>query len=1053
MLKEYLYKIVDIANRGDAREESFYSAIEGLLKEYSNSVCKENLSITTLPKKTEAGCPDFRIWDGKQHITGYIEAKHPTITNLDSIETSEQLERYLETFPNLILTNFFEFRLYRNGKRIDEVTIARFFTLEKLNVIPKVENEDKFLALLDKFLSFSLPTIHDSKSLAFKLAKRTRFLRDEVIKHELKGEDIKPNGVLDFYEDFKKSLISNLSEEDFADLYSQTITYGLFAARTRTDQEFNRKLAYDMIPRSIGILRDIFWLISHPDLPKQMECIIDDISEIIANTDIESIFNEYYHEHRGKDPIIHFYETFLAEYDPKTREKRGVYYTPEAVVSYVVRSLNIILKEYFNIDDGFANDKVTILDPAAGTLSFIAEAVKLAIKECVKKYGDSEISNFIKKNILNNFHALELMVAPYVIGHIKMALLLEEFGFKFQDKERFKLYLTNSLDVREAKHPEIKVLKSFYEESSMAGNIKKEIPILIVIGNPPYSGHSTTPSDEYIDIKTNNENSKKKKVKTWIGNLIEDYKFVDGKPLGERNPKWLQDDYVKFIRFAQWKIDQSGEGIVGFITNHSYLDNPTFRGMRRSLMRSFDRLYVIDLHGNSLKKEKCPDGSKDENVFDIQQGVAISLFIKKKERDKECKFYHSEMWGLREQKYNRLFKEDFTSTKWKEIKPKSEFYLFIPRDEKLLKKYSKFQKITDIFNLNSVGIVTGNDKFTIDKDLEALKQRIRTFRTMKIDDETIIATFKLKNKPDEKFKENRLKIYRDPNWLYKLPEILYRPFEKRYIFYHERILERPRKEVMKHMLQENIGLIFHRREELDVPYSHFLVTKNIVEHGCLSTKTTCYLAPLFVYPEKNDNDVFGPRDISERVHNFKIHFYDKLTTYYPEKSTPEEIFYYIYAVLYSNIYRDKYADFLRIDFPKIPFTKDFELFQKMAGYGKRLVDLHLLQSHEIDPPIAKGPVIGTNKVEKILYDEEKQRVYWNDEQYFEIVPKDVWEYRIGGYQVCLKWLKDRKGKVMDSIRPFCWITTTIYKTIEIQKKIDEIYSDVERITIEFEKEL
>jgi len=346
LLKEYLKKIYEKGNQGDATEVSFYSALEYLLKEYANSIGCEDFSITTLPKRTEAGCPDFRIWDGKQHIIGYIEAKPPEKTNLDSEETSDQLKRYLETFPNLILTNFFEFRLYRDGKRIEEVTIASSFSLRKFGVVPPVENEDKFLNLMDKFFSFSLPKLHDAKSLAFELAKRTRFLRDEVIKLELKNEEAKTNGVLAFYEDFKKSLMRDLKEEDFADLYSQTITYGLFAARTRTEREFNRKLAYDMIPRSIGILRDIFWIISHPDLPEQMECIIDDISEVIANTDIKSIFRKYYHDHRGKDPVVHFYETFLVEYDPKTREKRGVYYTPEAVVSYVVRSLNIILKEH-----------------------------------------------------------------------------------------------------------------------------------------------------------------------------------------------------------------------------------------------------------------------------------------------------------------------------------------------------------------------------------------------------------------------------------------------------------------------------------------------------------------------------------------------------------------------------------------------------------------------------------------------------------------------------------------------------------------------------------
>ncbi|MGQ9570921.1 MAG: type ISP restriction/modification enzyme, partial [Thermodesulfovibrionales bacterium] len=373
----------------DAREESYYSILEGLLKEYAQSIGKEDIYITTLPKKTEAGNPDFRIWDGEQHIVGYIEAKQPATEYLDQIETTEQLKRYLNTFPNLILTNFFEFRLYRNGKLIDKVLIARPFIMPKLRTNSPVEKESKFLNLLDKFFSFSLPEVYNAETLAIELAKRTRFLKDEVVTQELKEEESAGKGFISgFYEAFRKYLISGLSKEEFADLYSQTVTYGLFAARTRSENDFNRKLAYDSIPHTIGILKDVFRFISLEDVPKQMEWIIDDISEILAVTDVKNILDRYFHEGKGKDPIFHFYETFLAKYDPQTREKKRCLLYPVPVVSYIVRSLHHILKEHFNRTDGFASETVTVLDPAAGTLTFMAEASKLAVEEFVSKYGE-----------------------------------------------------------------------------------------------------------------------------------------------------------------------------------------------------------------------------------------------------------------------------------------------------------------------------------------------------------------------------------------------------------------------------------------------------------------------------------------------------------------------------------------------------------------------------------------------------------------------------------------------------------------------------------------
>ena len=1046
MLKSYLKRIAKIANQGDAREESYYASLEELLGKLAQSFGKGKIHITTLPKSTEAGNPDFRVWDGKQHVVGYVEAKAPTVENLDSIEVSEQLKRYRGTFPNLILTNFFEFRLYRNGVLVEKALIARPFIVHKLKTIPPLEKESDFTKLMEAFYSFSLPKVYNAKNLAIELAKRTRFLKEEVIVEELAEEEKAGNGfILGFYDAFSQFLISGLSKEDFADLYSQTITYGLFAARMRAKNGFNRKLAYDNIPRTIGILRDVFRFVSLEDVPVQMEWIIDDIAEVLSVADVNKLLQEYFREGKGKDPVVHFYETFLAEYDPKTREKRGVYYTPEPVVSYIVRSLHHILKDRFGKADGMASNSVTVLDPASGTLTFLAEAAKLAVDEFASKYGEGDKEGFIKEHILKNFYAFELMMAPYAVGHLKMSFLLEELGYKLQKDDRFKLYLTSTLDMEDLEQTSLPGMASLSEESRLAGKVKKEQPILAILGNPPYSGHSAN-KGEWIDLLLKKGYTQKNGIKD------DGYYRVDGKPLQEKQTKWLQDDYVKFIRFGQWKIDQAGEGVLGFITNHSYLDNPTFRGMRESLMNSFNEIYLLDLHGNSLKKEKCPDGSKDENVFDIRQGTAIALFIKNRNNDKNRKVFHSELWGIRKEKYDWLTNNDTTTTKWQEIAPKSESYFFVPRDEKLLELYEKSLKITDIFPVNSVGVVTARDKFAIDFDKNVLKRRITMFRNQSMPDELIKQTFKLKDTSTFKLRKSRETLSKDKNWEQYFSEILYRPFDKRYIYYTDIVVERPLLKVMQHMIRDNFGLILPKRVETKIPWSHVLCANVLVEHVTVSLKTIDYIFPLYLYPDPDQNDLFSHlKESKERKPNINEKIFSALSETYKTKPKPEDIFYYIYAVFYSNTYRSKYAEFLKTDFPRVPFTKDERLFKKLSEYGKGLADLHLMRSPELDSPVIKFQGTGDKRVDKIKYDKKGESVYINKDQYFEGLGENIWEYRIGGYQVCDKWLKDRKGRILslNDVKHYCKVATAIKHTINIQKSIDEIYNEAEKKLIDF----
>ena len=1022
MLKTYLKEIYKIARKGDAREESFYKPLAALIESFAKSIHKSGISATISPQRTEAGNPDFRIWDDKQSIVGYIEAKRPDESDLNRIEESDQLQRYLAAFPNVILTNFFKFRLYRNAQLINEIQIARSFIATQLKVVPPVENEKKFYNLLRDFFSFSTARDYSPKTLAEALACRTHYLKDQVLLELLSNN----NRLTGFYQAFQQYLIAGLTKEDFADMYAQTVTYGLFAASTRHNGEFTRKAAFDNIPATIGILRDVFRFISLEEPSDQLSWIIDDISAVLSVANVKKILHRYFVEGRGSDPVVHFYETFLAQYDPNEREQRGVYYTPEDVVGYIVRSLDLILKQYFEKADGFACQNVTVLDPAAGTLTFLAEAAKTAVNEFSVNYGSGGKDQLIKNHILKNFYAFELMMAPYAVGHLKMGFLLEELGYKLHKDDRFKLYLTNTLELEDLAQSTLPGMSSLSEESHSAGKVKKEQPILVVLGNPPYSGHSANKGK-------------------WISKEIREYYEVDGKPLDEKNPKWLQNDYVKFIRFAQWKIDSAGEGVLGFITDHSYLDNPTFRGMRQSLMNSFDHIYILDLHGNSRKKEKCPDGSKDENVFDIQQGAAIIIAVKKPGIEK--KISHANLWGLREDKYIWLSKNDLSTTRWKKFLPKSEFYFFLPRDERLLEDFEKHIKIADVFPVNTIALFTARDNLTIQWNEADAWNTVLQFS--KMDADLARQAYGLgKDVRDWKVKlaqQDLLDSGLDKN---RIVPILYRPFDIRYTYYTGKSRGfhcMPRGEVFRHMMQENLALCVGRAGQVvgsERPWNIVLCAETITDLN-LFYRGGNVTFPLYLYP---DEDLYNGGEKYQRDVNINKSLLDKLTTTYGHKSSPEKILFYIYAVLYCNIYRNRYAEFLKSDFPRIPFPADAGLFSKMARYGGDLIELHLLKSKKLEKPVMKFHGRGDRRIEKLEYDSEKELVKINPEQYFGPLSDEIWEYQIGGYQVMEKWLKDRKGKCLDlkDIKHYCKMATALKQTMATQKKIDANYNTIEQ---------
>lgn len=604
----YLKSIQKNLQKGS--ERSHYPALKNLIDD-------RDRGIDAVIEETgnKAGVPDFTV-NRRELLVGYIEAKDIDL-DLDQVEKTEQLQRYREAFPNLILTNYLEFRWYVNGQpRLKEVLAEK--NEQKLTL----KSPDQVAALLEQFLNYSGEIISSPEQLAEQMARLTKAIRLAVTTAmELEAEKQQKSGELhQLKQGFSEVLLPDLNDSDFADMYAQTISYGLFAARVGhtqnpTADKFTRRTAGTYIPATNPFLKRLFNTIVETDALSQIDWAIDDLVQLLSQVDMGSILENF--GQQQEDPVVHFYETFLAAYNAKLRKSRGVYYTPESVVSFIVRSVDAILKEDFDLPLGLADTakdsktqqpRVQILDPATGTGTFLYAVIKQIYRNLADIGMASQWDSYVRENLLNRLFGFELLMAPYAIAHLKLGLQLQELGYKFTHKQRLGIYLTNTLD-EAMKKSDILFGQFVAQEANEASSIKRDAPVMVVLGNPPYAGHSANKSE-------------------WIAGLIKDYYFVDGKPLDEKNPKWLQDDYVKFIRFGQWRIDQTGSGILAFITNHGYLDNPTFRGMRQSLAKTFDKIYLLDLHGNSKKKEVAPDGSPDQNVFDIQQGVAVAIMVK-----------------------------------------------------------------------------------------------------------------------------------------------------------------------------------------------------------------------------------------------------------------------------------------------------------------------------------------------------------------------------------------------------------------------------------------
>ncbi|MFP5080494.1 type ISP restriction/modification enzyme [Pedobacter sp. JCM 36344] len=1021
--------------------------------------------VTNEPARVNCGAPDY-VLTKKDIPVGYIEAKDIGV-DLNSKTLKEQFDRYRSGLSNLIFTDYLDFHFYKDGIFITSVAIAK---IEHGNVIPLISNFTTFQGLIKNFALTVSQTIKSPTKLAEMMAGKAKLMAD-VIEKSLNYDDEaeKKSALKSQMLSFKQMLIHDITNSAFADIYSQTIAYGMFAARYHdpTLSTFSRQEASELIPKSNPFLRKLFHEVAGPDLDDRLVWIVDELVSIFLATDVAVIMKDFGKSTKQEDPVVHFYETFLANYNPALRKARGVWYTPQPVVSFIVRAVDDILKTEFSLPQGLADTskikiklktvtkatsdqrsklkqvevehevhKVQILDPATGTGTFLSEVVKHIYKKFEGQQGIW--SNYVNQHLIPRLNGFELLMASYAMAHLKMDMLLTETGYKATTEQRFRIFLTNSL---EEAHPDTGTLFSSWlsDEADQANAIKRDTPVMVVMGNPPYSGESDNKSK-------------------WIMNLMEDYKKEPGgkEKLRERNSKFINDDYVKFLRFGQHFIDKNGSGVLAFINPHGFLDNPTFRGMRWNLLKSFNSIYTIDLHGNSKKKEISPDGSPDVNVFDIMQGVSINILIKtgSKIKDDLATVKHFDLFGKRESKYSFLSNNSLKSIPFTEFKPTGNFYLFKKTDETLLRKYNSGINPLYLFRVNVMGFQTHRDDFAIDFDSKAIRKRALDLKRFDITNEEIFEKYNLKDNRDWNLVKARKDIQADSEWESKIINCGYRPFDNRPCYFSYVMMDYPRKELIQNVLnKENILLGIGRQGMAvgNIEWCLTTVTKyptdaNIFRRGGIN------LFPLYLYPEQiNQPTLDGVKP--NRVPNLNMDIVDKIAIssgyhFQSEEASidekvknmqfcPIDILDYIYAVLHSPAYRKEYKEFLKTDFPRIPYPT-IKTFFPLVNLGKKLREFHLMESEETEKYITQYPEDGNNEVVKSYYNDGK--VFINETQYFDNVPEVAWNFYIGGYQPAQKWLKDRKGRVLefDDILHYQKIIVALNRTNELMIEIDKV---------------
>ena len=974
----------------------------------------------------EGNKPDFVV--KKDDVPRlYIEVKDIG-ANLDKTEKTAQIARYLAGYTNFVLSDYLEFRFYRNGQQYQK-PISLGKPDPQGRVIVDEDNYDSLKRTLLDFMQASREPIKSGHHLARIMAGKAARIRDSV------GEILESqtdDNLLKVYEVFKNSLIKDLNYSNFADMYSQTMVYGLFVARfhDHTPDDFSRTEAQELVPKSNPFLRHFFNYIAGPDFNKELAHIVNELCEVFQHSDIAKLLEDYYRKSphiaglkpsskSARDPVVYFYEDFLKEYDLELKKDRGAFYTPAPVVDFIVRQVDNSLKADFGLFDGLADisktdsgeHKVQVLDPAAGTGTFISATIGQIYRRILQKKQKGMWPQYVYHDLLPRVHGFELMMTPYVIAHLKLGLAFKETGFKHFNNERLRIYLTNSLeDIGFVDNlPDWGLGHSISTESIEASKIKNKKPIMIVVGNPPYNNNSFNKGE-------------------WIRKLIEPYK----KDLNERKIN-LDDDYIKFIRFGQYFVDKNDSGILAYITNNSFLSGPTHRQMRKNLLNSFDKIYILNLHG--AQDETAPDGTKDENVFDITIGVSINIFVKKKPSDFLAsnlgEVYYADLYGKRGDKFAFLDKHNFKTIDWQELNYKEPYYFFTPKDFSELSNYEKGFRVTELFANYLSGVGTKVDHIATDHDADALETRVRDILNNSLNFDQIRQKYGLSDRTTWEYNpESGLRFDK-----HKIIDYEYRPFDSRKIYYDPNFISRARYPTMRHFVnKQNLGL-----ETTRIGYAAFIGRHVSCEDRLGVGKS--YRLPLWIYYGQ-DSDLkrkanFSSKIVGKIAESVGLEFSEQGSL---EGATfsPLDVLDYVYACLYSNKYKEAYSDLLEIDFPRIPYPKSQKVFTQLVALGADLRKLHLLESDKVKQASLPFPVDGDCRVERVKYD--NGRVYINQEQYFNNVPLSAWESRIGNYQPAQAWLKARKGRILTSqdIHHYQFIITALNETAQTTKAIDDL---------------
>lgn len=923
--------------------------------------------------------------------------------------------------------------------------------------------------------------INDSKTLALAMAELAKRIRRRV--NTVLTLESASGHLHQMHKAFKDNLIADLSEDAFADMFAQTITYGLFTARaSRSSGALVADNLADMVPSTNPFLKELLGsFLSAAGRARSSakrvdfdELGINEVVTVLRDVPMDAVLRSFNASKPGDDPVIHFYEDFLKAYDKAMRAKRGVFYTPSAVVQFIVRSADEILKTEFDIEDGLASTItwgeylarqkstvrpepvegstarppltlpkfctaatpfVQVLDPATGTGTFIVEVITQVHAHMRAKWAkQGKVTkaqwqplwvDYVKQHLLPRLYAFELMMAPYAIAHMKIGLKLFETGYTFPDGgPRVNVFLTNALEPAHEINPELAFeAPMLAHEAAAANRVKEQLAATVVVGNPPYS------------VSTSNKGD-------WIVGLCADYK----KDLNEKNIQPLSDDYVKFIRFGQYVIDRTGVGVLGYIINNSFIDGIIHRRMRQHLMSSFSRMVILDLHGSTKKNETTPDGQKDENVFDIMQGVDINLFVKPINLQTPV-IQHRSLQGLRSSKYAELLENPLSKMLWTTIAPAAPDYSLIPRNSDLAAEYGCGVKIDTMFKISSSGISTHRDDLVTDIDASKLAQRIKQFFDATLQDKQVAELLDLKESPNWSMRTARIGKFSKS----QIKSISYRPYDTRHIYYDSALIDRDRKAVMQHMLHNNMALV-GLRQSRSGEQETFFVSTTLVSKDYVSLLDRCTVFPLWLSDGENRS--------SNLVPSTALVFQSALgagAVDLSDQSSPEKIFHYLYAILHSPAYRQRYAAFLRTDFPRIPMPGSLAVFNALAALGEQLVQWHLLEHSDaikIEAACARkqGNVafFGTDFELKKVAEKGKElaeplggvgKVYINATSGFENVHQSVWQHTIGGYQVLHKWLDDRRkaGRSLsqDDITHWLRVYAALEATQKLMLQVDE----------------